>query len=78
LLFNSKVKLFSEGKLRSKWKEPYTVVDTSPHDTIIIQDDDGNIFKVNGQHLKIFLEPSNNFINQEMDKIDLIAFDKIV
>jgi hypothetical protein len=46
---------------------------------ITIQDDDGNIFKVNGQCLKIFLEPSHNFnFNQEIDRIDLIAFDKFI
>jgi hypothetical protein len=49
LLFNSNVKLFHEGKLRSKWKGPYTVVNTSPHGAITIQDDKGNVFKVNGQ-----------------------------
>ena len=77
LLFNSKVNLFGEGKLRSKWKGPYTVINTSPHCAITIQDDDGNIFKVNGQRLKNFLEPSHNIdFNQELDRIDLIAFDK--
>jgi hypothetical protein len=45
LLFNSRVKLFGEGKLRSKWQGPYTVISTSPHGTITIQDDDGNIFQ---------------------------------
>ena len=79
LLFNSKVMLFSEGKLRSKWKRPYTVINTSPHGTITILDDDGSIFKVNGQHLKIFLEPSHNIdFNQELDRIDIIAFDKFI
>ena len=79
LLFNSKVKLFGEEKLHSKWKETYTVINTSPHGTITIQDDDDNIFKVNGQHLKNFLEPSHNFdFNQELDRIDLIAFDKFI
>jgi len=52
LLFNSRVKLFGEGKLRTKWKGPYTVVNTSSHSAITIQDDEGNIFKVNGQRLK--------------------------
>jgi hypothetical protein len=42
-----------------------------------IQDDDGKIFKVNGQRLKVFLEPSYD-TNLEIDKIDLIAFDKFV
>ena len=52
LLFNSRVKLFGEGKLRTKWKGPYTVINTSSHGAITIQDDKGNIFKVNGQRLK--------------------------
>ena len=79
LIFNSKVKLFGEGKLHSKWKGPYTVINTSPQGAITIQGDDGNIFKVNGQCLKIFLEPSHNIdFNQELDRIDLIAFDKFV
>jgi hypothetical protein len=38
-----------------------------------IQDDDDNIFKVNGQRLKPFLELSHNSkVNQELDRIDLI------
>ena len=69
--------LFGEGKLRSKWKGPYTINNTSPHGVITFLNDDGNIFKVNGQHLKNFLEPSHNFdFNQELDRIDLIAFDR--
>jgi hypothetical protein len=77
VLFNSRVKLFSEGKLWSKWQGPYTVINTSLYGAITIQDDDDNIFKVNGQCLKIFLEPSHYF-DLEIDKIDLIAFDKFV
>jgi hypothetical protein len=73
LIFNSKVKFFGAGKLHSKWKGPYTVINFSPHDAITIQDDDGNIFKVNGQRLKPFLELSHNSkVNQELDRIDLI------
>ena len=77
LLFNSWVKLFGEGKLRSKWQGPYTVINTSPHGAITIQDNDGNIFKVKGQCLKVFLEPSYN-TNLEIDRKDLIAFDKLI
>ena len=65
------------GKLRSKWQGPYTVINTSPQGVITIQEDDGNIFRVNGQRLKVFLEPSYN-INLEIDRIDLIAFDKFI
>ena len=75
LLFNFKVKLFGEGKLWSKWKGPYTVIHTSSHGTITIQDDEGNTFKVNGQRLKVFLEPSYN-PKEKIDVIKLIAFNK--
>jgi hypothetical protein len=30
----------------------------------MIQDDEGNVFKVNGQRLKVFLEPSYNPIEK--------------
>jgi hypothetical protein len=73
LLFNSKVKLFGAGKLRSKWKGPYTVINTSSHGVITIQDDDGNIFQVNSQRLKTFVAPPHESIpNQELDRIYLI------
>ena len=69
------------GDLSSIWPRrrligPYTVINTSDtwcdHD---IQDDKGNVFKVNGQCLKTFLEPSYNFEN-EVDVIDLVDFNK--
>ena len=69
LLFNSKVRLFGAEKLRSKWKGPYTVIETSEHGAITIADDEGNITKVNGQRLKVFLEP--NF-EKEIETIHLI------
>jgi hypothetical protein len=79
LLFSSKVKLFGEGKLRSKWQGLYTVINTLLYGAITIQNDDGNIFKVNDQHLKNFLKPSQNFnFDQEIDRIDLVAFDKFM
>ena len=40
-LFNSRVKHFGEGKLRSKWKGPYTVVNASSHGAVTLQDDEG-------------------------------------
>jgi hypothetical protein len=42
MLFNSKVKLFGHGKLRSKCLGPYLIVDTSAHGAITIQDE-GNL-----------------------------------
>src|SRR6185503_5707365 len=57
LLFNSRVRLFGHGKLRSKWEGPFLVLNATDHSAITLQDDDGNVFKANGQRLKIFLEP---------------------
>ena len=72
LLFNSRVKLFGQGKLRSKWKGPYAIIHASTHGAITVQDDEGKIFKVNGQRLKVFLEPFNS--KEEVDVINLIDF----
>ena len=68
LLFNSSVKLFSHAKLRSKWEGPFKVIEASSHGAVTLQDDTGNTFKVNGQRLKVFLEP------EKLEEIDLIEF----
>ena len=73
LLFNSRVKLFGEGKLRSKWKGPYTVVNASSHGAVTLQDDEGKLFKVNGQRLKVFHMSYNS--SDEFDIINLVEFD---
>jgi len=67
-MFNSRIKLFGHGKLQSKWKGPFKVIETSSHGAITLQDDEGNLFKVNGQRLKVFLEPQN------LEEIDMIEF----
>ena len=59
VLFNSMVKLFSHGKLLSKWEKLFKVISTLPHGAITLQNDEGTLFKVNGHRLKIFLEPKN-------------------
>ena len=69
LLFNSRVRLFGHGKLRSKWDGPYKVVSSSSHGAVTLRDDEGTLFKVNGQRLKIFLEP-----NKESEDLDVIEF----
>jgi hypothetical protein len=74
LLFNSRVKLFGHGKLRSKWLGPYLIVDTSPHGAITIQDNDGNTFKVNGHCLKLFLD-HNKALDEEIDVINIVDHD---
>lgn len=70
LVFNSRVKLFRHGKLRSKWKGPYTVINTSTHGAFTLQDDEGNIYKVNGQRLKLFLEPIQ--LHEEIEVVNLV------
>ena len=57
LLFNSRVRLFGHGKLRSKWGGPFLVLNAADHGAITLQNDDRNVFKANGQRLKIFLKP---------------------
>ncbi len=74
LMFNSRVKLFGHGKLHSKWEGPFDVIDTSSHGAITLRDNSGNIFKVNGQRLKIFLE-SNETLDEEVDIIEVIDYE---
>jgi hypothetical protein len=52
LLFNSRLKLFP-GKLKSRWSGPFVVHKVFPHGAIEIKNqDNGDVFKVNGQRLK--------------------------
>ena len=56
LLYNSRLHLFPR-KLRSRWTGPFVVKNVYPYGTVEIENPrNGNIFKVNGQLLKPFLE----------------------
>ncbi|MBE2321398.1 hypothetical protein DVA67_036135, partial [Solirubrobacter sp. CPCC 204708] len=56
LLYNSRLHLFP-GKLRSRWVGPFIVKAVFPHGAVEIENPkNGNVFKVNGQRLKPFLE----------------------
>jgi hypothetical protein len=44
-------------------------VSTSSHGAVTLQNDEGTLFKVNGQHLKLFLEPNKD--PKEIDVINL-------
>jgi hypothetical protein len=72
LLFNSRVRLFGHRKLRSKWEGPYKVVNSSSHGAVTLQNDEGTLFKVNGQCLKIFLEPNKE--SEDLDEIYFLCF----
>ena len=43
------------------------------HSAITLQDDDENVFKANGQRLKIFLEPEI----PELEEVDVYELSKI-
>jgi hypothetical protein len=70
LMFNSRVKLFGHGKLRIKWEGPFLIVNTATHGAVMLQGDDGNIFKVNGQRLKVFYE--HEPLEREVDMLEFI------
>ena len=56
LLYNSHLHLFL-GKLQSRWTGPFIVRNFYPHGAIEIENPkNGDMFKVNGQRLKPFLE----------------------
>ncbi|CAN6562049.1 unnamed protein product [Malus baccata var. baccata] len=56
LLYNSRLRLFP-GKLRSKWIGPFEVNQVMPHGAIEIKNlQTGELFKVNGQRLKHYLD----------------------
>ena len=73
LLFNSRIRLFGHGNLRSKWEGPFLVLNAADHGAITLQDDDGNIFKANGQRLKIFLEPKI----PELEEVDVYELSEL-
>ena len=56
LFYKSRLHLFS-GKLKSRWIGSFVVRTMFPHGAVEIYDIKyDNEFKVNGQHLKLFLE----------------------
>jgi hypothetical protein len=44
------------------------VISTSLHEAVTLQNDEGTLFKVNGHHLKIFLEHEKS--PEDLDKVD--------
>nr|GEV79971.1 reverse transcriptase domain-containing protein [Tanacetum cinerariifolium] len=61
LLFNSRLKIFSE-KLKTRWSGPFTITRVFPYGTIELSQPNGPNFKVNGHHVKHYFGgdiPSN-------------------
>jgi hypothetical protein len=73
LLFNSRVHLFSHGKLRSKWEGPYLVLHAVDQGAVTLQCNDEDTFKANGQGLKLFLEPNP----QDFKEVDVLNFHEL-
>ena len=65
--------MFGHGKLRSKWEGPFLVLNAADHGAITLQDNDMNIFKANGQRLKIFLEPEI----PELEEVDVYELSEL-
>nr|GEY85214.1 reverse transcriptase domain-containing protein [Tanacetum cinerariifolium] len=51
LLFNSRLKIFSE-KLKTRWSGPFTITQVFPYGTIELSQPNGPNFKVNGHRVK--------------------------
>jgi len=49
------------------------VLNAADHCAITLQDNDGNIFKANGQRLKIFLRPEI----QELEEVDVYELSEL-
>ncbi|GJW34093.1 reverse transcriptase domain-containing protein [Tanacetum coccineum] len=52
LLFNSRLKRFFSGKLKSRWSGPFTITEVYPYGTAKLSHADGSNFKVNCHRLK--------------------------
>ena len=50
------------------------MLNAADHGAITLQDNDGNVFKVNGQRLKIFLEPETPEF-EEVDVYELLEIE---
>ena len=46
------------------------MISTLSHGAVALQNDEGTLFKVNGHHLKIFLEPENP--PEDLDEVDFL------
>ncbi|GJU39434.1 hypothetical protein Tco_1192391 [Tanacetum coccineum] len=52
LLFNSRLKDYISGKLKTRWSGPFTITKVFPYGTIELSQPDGPNFKVNGHRVK--------------------------
>ena len=68
LLFQSRLQLFP-GKLRSRWTGPYVITNVFSHGAVeLLNERNGDIFKVNGHRVKPYYE---SFVKQDGDELVL-------
>jgi hypothetical protein len=63
--------MFGQGKVWTKWLGQYLIIDTSTRGAIMIQEDEGNIYKVNDHRLKLLLD-YDRATNEDIDVIELV------
>jgi hypothetical protein len=62
--------LFRYSKLHSKCEGPYLEMHVADHGAVTLQCNDEDTLKVNGQFLKLFLEPEP----QVFEEVDVLNF----
>lgn len=69
LLFNSRFKLFP-GKLKSKWSGPFKVTHVYSFGVVELENNEGVIFKVNGQRVKPYIGPLDSINDMAITYLD--------
>ena len=69
LLFNSRFKLFP-GKLKSKWSGPFKVTRVYSFGVVELENNEGVIFKVNGQRVKPYIGPLDSINDMAITYLD--------
>nr|GEV51650.1 hypothetical protein [Tanacetum cinerariifolium] len=73
LLFNSRLKIFSE-KLKTRWLGPFTITQVFPYGTVELSQPDGPNFKVNGHRMKHYF--GGDIPSQVVPDLHTIPMDK--
>jgi len=60
--------------MRSKWEGPFTVMNSSPHRAVTLQSSEGTLFKVIGHRLKLYLDPFDLGVVDEIEFIQLPTY----
>ncbi|XP_016581702.1 uncharacterized protein LOC107879098 [Capsicum annuum] len=71
LFFNSRLKIFLR-KLKSKWSVPFRVKKVYSSRVVELKNEDGSVFKVNGQHVKLYIGTTDS-----MKRIAILYLDEV-